>query len=100
RPSINALFRSAAVTYGKRVVGLILSGALEDGTTGLWWIQRYGGIAVVQDPAGAPFGEMPHTALDHLHVDFVLRVNDIAPLLIQLAKGSRPTAGPAALTGT
>ncbi len=66
RPAINALFRSAAVGYGERVVGVILSGIMQDGTTGLWWIRRYGGIVVVQDPSEAEFSEMPETALRYL----------------------------------
>jgi two-component system chemotaxis response regulator CheB len=52
-PSINALFRTAAVTYGPRVVGVILSGALNGGTAGLWEIKRRGGLAIVQVPVGA-----------------------------------------------
>jgi len=90
RPAINALFRSAAVGYRERVVGLILSGIMEDGTTGLWWIRRYGGIVVVQDPSEAEFSEMPETALMHLAPDYVLRSNEMAPLLVQLANGYTP----------
>jgi two-component system chemotaxis response regulator CheB len=52
-PSINALFRTAAITYGPRVVGIVLSGALSDGTAGLWEIKRRGGLAIVQVPVGA-----------------------------------------------
>lgn len=48
RPSINALFRSAAVTFGARVTGVVLTGGLDDGATGLWWIKRMGGAVVVQ----------------------------------------------------
>jgi len=90
RPAINALFRSAAVGYGERVVGVILSGIMQDGTTGLWWIRRYGGIVVVQDPSEAEFSEMPATALMYLTPDYVLRLNQMAPLLVQLANGYPP----------
>ena len=90
RPAINALFRSAAVGYGERVVGVILSGIMQDGTTGLWWIRRYGGIVVVQDPSEAEFSEMPETALMYLAPDYVLRLNEMGPLLVQLANGFTP----------
>src|SRR5215475_7486358 len=71
RPSINALFRSAAVAYGPRVIGVILSGSLDDGVTGLWWVKRMGGLAVVQDPAEARFNQMPRMALWHVPADYV-----------------------------
>jgi len=90
RPAINALFRSAAVGYGERVVGVVLSGIMQDGTTGLWWIRRYGGIVVVQDPSEAEFSEMPETALTYLTPDYVLRLNQMAQLLVQLANGYPP----------
>ena len=90
RPAINALFRSAAVGYGERVVGVILSGIMQDGTTGLWWIRRYGGIVVVQDPSEAEFSEMPETALMYLAPDYVLRLNEMGPLLVQLANAFTP----------
>jgi two-component system chemotaxis response regulator CheB len=90
RPAINALFRSAAVGYGERVVGVILSGIMQDGTTGLWWVRRYGGIVVVQDPSEAEFSEMPETALMYLSPDYVLHLNQMAPLLVQLANGYAP----------
>jgi two-component system chemotaxis response regulator CheB len=53
RPSVDALFRSAALAYGRRVVGVVLSGLLSDGSVGLWQIRRHGGIAIAQDPGEA-----------------------------------------------
>ncbi len=95
RPSINALFRSAAVAYGPRVTGVILTGALDDGVTGLWWVKRMGGAAVVQDPNDARFDQMPRTALWHVPVDYVVKAAGLAPLLTDLARGiPREVFGP------
>lgn len=87
RPAVNALFRSAAVTYGSRVVGVVLSGSLEDGAAGLWWIKRYGGVAVVQDPEDAMFPSMPRQALSTVVVDHCVGVADLPPLLVRLVNG-------------
>ena len=81
RPAANALFRSAAVAYGKRVVGVVLSGLLDDGSTGLWWVKEFGGMAVVQDPQQAAFSSMPENAIEHVAVDHVLPIEEIATLL-------------------
>ena len=78
RPSIDALFRSAALAYGSRTVGVILSGTLDDGTAGLRWIKRADGIALVQDPAEALFRGMPASAIANVNVDRVLRAEEIA----------------------
>lgn len=88
RPCVNTLFRTAAITYGNRVAGIVLTGALNDGTVGLWEIKRHGGIAIVQDPAEAPYPSMPQSALDSVQIDYVLKVGDMAPLLSKLACGS------------
>ena len=90
RPAINNLSFSAAVGYGERVVGLILSGIMDDGTTGLWWIRRYGGIVVVQDPSEAQFSEMPENVLIHVDPNYVMRLHEIPRLVIQLANGDTP----------
>ena len=88
RPAINALFRSAAITYGSAVVGVVLSGALEDGATGLWWIKRHGGIAIVQDPGDAQFPSMPRRALATVEVDHCVSARDLPALLARLASGA------------
>jgi two-component system, chemotaxis family, protein-glutamate methylesterase/glutaminase len=85
RPAVNALFRSAAVAYGAQVVGVVLSGTVQDGTTGLWWIKRYGGVTVVQDPRDQP--ELMPSALDGIDVDYCVPARDLPRLLVQLATG-------------
>lgn len=88
RPAINALFRSAAVTYGPRVIGVILSGGLDDGSTGLWWIKEFGGVTVVQHPREAKTPDMPLNALQHVAVDYVLTAREIGRLLPDLIQGA------------
>jgi two-component system chemotaxis response regulator CheB len=84
RPAVDPLFRSAAEVAGPRVIGVILSGALDDGTNGLAAIKRRGGIAIVQDPNEAEFDGMPRSAIENVQVDYVLSVAEIAPLLVNL----------------
>jgi two-component system chemotaxis response regulator CheB len=86
RPAINPTFRSAAVEYGPRVVGVVLSGAQDDGSAGLWWVKRHGGVAVVQDPDEAAHPSMPRSALAVVKVDHVLPVREIGPLLVRLTQ--------------
>jgi two-component system chemotaxis response regulator CheB len=86
RPAIDPLFRSAAATFGGRVIGVVLTGALNDGTSGLWAIKRCGGIAVVQDPRDAAISAMPRNALRNVDVDHVATLREMAPLLDRLAR--------------
>ncbi len=86
RPGIDPLFRSAAYIYGPRAIGVVLSGALDDGTAGLWAIKLRGGTAVVQDPAEAVHRSMPLSALDNVEVDYKLPVAQIGPLLERLVR--------------
>jgi len=86
RPAVDPLFRTAARAYGSRVVGVILTGALNDGTAGLLAVKRRGGVAVVQDPDEAPFSGMPQSALEYIDVDHCLPLEKIASLLAHLSR--------------
>jgi two-component system chemotaxis response regulator CheB len=81
RPAVDPLFRSAAYIYGPRVIGIVLSGALDDGTAGLWTVKLRGGTAIVQDPSDALHRSMPINALENVAVDYKLPVREIGPLL-------------------
>ena len=85
RPAIDPLFRSAAWAYGPRVVGIVLTGYLDDGTAGLWAIKTCGGITIVQDPADALHLDMPQNALMHNRVDYCVPLDEMAALLVKLA---------------
>jgi two-component system, chemotaxis family, protein-glutamate methylesterase/glutaminase len=91
RPAVDPLFPSAALAYGSRVVGVILSGSLDDGTAGLSAVKVRGGVAVVQDPDEAQFRSMPDSALNQVKIDHRLPVAQIGPFLGWLA---REPAGP------
>src|SRR5206468_2995065 len=88
RPAVNPLFRTAAETYGRRVIGVILTGLLDDGTAGLIAIKNRGGIAVVQDPAEALFSSMPSNALKRDHVDYSVKLSEMPELLASLISDS------------
>jgi two-component system, chemotaxis family, protein-glutamate methylesterase/glutaminase len=86
RPSIDALFRSAARWAGPRVIGVVLTGARDDGTAGMRAIKLRGGITIVQDPTEAPFPSMPMSVMQEIRVDYSLPLGEIAPLLNQLSR--------------
>ena len=90
RPSIDALFRSAAYTYGPRVIGVVLTGYLDDGTSGLWSVQRMGGLAVVQDPHDAEQPSMPTNALEFVAADYVVPLAQLGTLLVRLMQEYAP----------
>lgn len=90
RPSADALFRSAAVTFDSHVIGVVLTGMLHDGTAGLEFVKRCGGIALVQDPTDAEFPSMPESALRTVEIDYVVPLAQMGSLLVQLVQMPHP----------
>ncbi len=86
RPAIDPLFRSVAMYYGPRVIGVVLSGLLSDGASGLNAIKRCGGVALVQDPADATAEEMPRRALEATEVDLVVPSARLGDVLSDMAR--------------
>ena len=90
RPAIDPLFRSAADVYGPRVVGVILSGALDDGTLGLRAVKARGGVALVQDSESAQHPSMPESAIALSAPDEVARPSRLAARIVELASDPVP----------
>lgn len=86
RPAVDPLFRSAAAYHGPRVIGVILTGMMSDGTIGLEAVKRSGGLAVVQDPADAEYPDMPRNAMRSVAVDFVVPIREMGALLYTLTR--------------
>ncbi len=86
RPAIDPLFRTAARAHGRRTIGVILSGSLDDGTAGLYSVKQHGGTALVQDPDDALFDSMPVNAIENVAVDFV---GDVPALTKELVRRTR-----------
>lgn len=94
RPAIDPLFRSAAVAHGSHVIGVVLTGMLDDGTAGLTAIKRCGGITVVQDPKDAAYPEMPENADQNVDVDHCVPLAEMGTLLEKLVRQKPRKARP------
>ena len=86
RPAIDATMRSAAVEFGPRVIGVVLTGNLDDGTAGLWAVKDRGGVSISQSPDDARYPSMPRNAVTHAPIDHVVRVDDLGALLGKLTR--------------
>ncbi|HEX2826530.1 MAG TPA: chemotaxis protein CheB [Burkholderiales bacterium] len=94
RPSVDVLFRSAARSYGARAIGVILSGSLSDGSSGMYALKRVGGIGIVQDPHEAAMSSMPLSALRRADIDYSLPAREIGPILAELVMTAPPKEPP------
>lgn len=94
RPSIDVLFRSAAVAYNSRTIGIILTGMLEDGTTGMQFIKECGGTCIVQNPEEAEFADMPMSVLKNVEVDYCTSLQRIASIINEKTKNGIPASYP------
>jgi two-component system chemotaxis response regulator CheB len=90
RPAIDPLFRSAAVAYGNRVIGIILTGHLDDGTSGMMAIKRCGGVCIAQDPMDASYPDMPQSVIANVGADHCLPVAGMGALLSDLVSRELP----------
>jgi two-component system chemotaxis response regulator CheB len=93
RPAIDPTFRSAARAYGGRVAGVILSGLLDDGASGLYMVKKTGGIAIVQDPDDATWGDMPRSALEYVKADYIVPAARLAETLLEVVRQPEAMAG-------
>lgn len=82
RPSINVLFRSAAVHFGNKTIGIVLTGMLDDGTSGMSAIKTCGGLCAIQDPLEAEYGDMPRNVLNKVAVDHIASLEEI-PIIVE-----------------
>ena len=83
RPSVDVLFESAASVYKEKLIGIILTGANNDGALGLWAVKKSGGLTIVQDPVTAEASAMPLAAIASTTADYILPLNNIAERIIK-----------------
>jgi len=86
RPAVDPLFRSASISYGSRVLAVVVSGHLDCGTAGLISVKARGGLAIVQRPEEAVARDMPQSAIDHVTIDHILPLADIGPMIVRLTR--------------
>ena len=86
RPSIDVLFRSAAASCGERVIGIVLTGFLNDGTSGMWAIRQSGGYCIVQDPNEAEYPDMPLSVLETMEVGRVATLREMSGIILDIIK--------------
>jgi len=94
RKTIDELFTFAVHAYGERVIGILLSGTLYDGTARCWEIRKHGGVTIAQDPSEATYPSMPQSAMNAVPVDYCLRSSEMSARLEELVRGhttARPT---------
>ena len=94
RPSIDVLFRSAAAAYSTRAIGVVLTGLLDDGTTGMLAIKRSGGTCIVQDPNEAEYPDMPLSVLNNMEVDYCIPLTDMGEVIFNTTQ-TNPKETPA-----
>jgi two-component system chemotaxis response regulator CheB len=90
RPSIDVLFRSAAANYGNRVIGIILTGYLSDGTSGMVAIKKSNGCCIVQDPNQAEYPDMPLSVMEAMEVDFSARLDEMGEIIEAIVQKAQP----------
>jgi two-component system chemotaxis response regulator CheB len=95
RPSVDVLFRSVAASHGEKVIGIILTGFLNDGTIGMVSIKRSGGHCIVQDPNEAEYPDMPLSVLETMEVDYCIPIKEMAAVILKIiaratSKGIKP----------
>jgi two-component system chemotaxis response regulator CheB len=90
RPAIDPLFRSAAVAFGNKVIGILLTGYLDDGTSGMKVIKRCGGKCIVQHPDDAEYPAMPISAIKNVDVDYIVPISEMGGILYQIMEQKKP----------
>lgn len=92
RPSVDVLFRSAAAAYNSKVIGIVLSGMLDDGTSGMYAIKRCGGVCIVQEPTDAEYPDMPLNVLNNMDVDHRVPVKEMGYIIDDILSKPEPEA--------